>query len=68
MIYTILIFLLIGAIVFGIFEWLGWIVGIFNPSLNSKQRRDAGLTEIGFGWSKPADFPDNDGKSRGRFV
>jgi hypothetical protein len=72
MLYSILIGLLIIGIVFGIFQWLGWIVGVFNQNLNSSQRTYAGffitiffiamIILEGYAWSKGADQID---KKRG---
>ncbi len=72
MLYSILIGLLIIGIVFGIFQWLGWIVGVFNQNLNSSQRTYAGffitiffiamIILDGYAWSKG---PDQIDKKRG---
>jgi hypothetical protein len=72
MLYSILIGLLIIGIVFGIFQWLGWIVGVFNQNLNSSQRTYAGffitiffiamIILDGYAWSKGSDQID---KKRG---
>ena len=72
MIYSILIGLFIIGIIFGIFQWLGWIVGVFNRHLNSNQRTYAGffitiffmaiIILEGYAWSKGSDRID---KKRG---
>ena len=43
MLYTIIVAVLLLGLVFGIFSWIGWVVGVFNRELNSNQRTQAGM-------------------------
>jgi hypothetical protein len=43
MLYTIIIALLVLGLIFGMFQWVGWVVGVFNRKMNEKQRFQAGV-------------------------
>ena len=68
MLYSILFVLLVIGLIFGFFQWLGWIVGVFNKHLNSNQRTTAGVfitiffvfktLLIGYEWSNGAERLD----------
>jgi hypothetical protein len=40
MLYSIVTGLFIIGIIFGIFQWLGWVVGVFNRSMGINLRMD----------------------------
>jgi hypothetical protein len=43
MIYTIIVVLLVFGLIYGMLQWVGWVVGVFNRQMNTQQRFQAGL-------------------------